>query len=190
MSTLTYRKAFFMRFFRSPRQIGSVTPSSKYLVKALLDPIAWGQVDTLVELGAGTGVITQALESKLHSQAKAFIFEKDPILHSLLHQNHPTLHHVLDATEIKNTLTTHGLSHADAILSSLPFTNFSITVRNAILDQICSSLAPSGVFTAYQYSLQMKPLLNKRFRHVEIRWVIRNLLPAFVYICKDPIHVP
>jgi phospholipid N-methyltransferase len=60
------RMAFLLRFFRSPRMIGSITPSSDQLVRTMLEPIPWERVDSVVELGAGTGVITEALVRRTH----------------------------------------------------------------------------------------------------------------------------
>ncbi|PTM59375.1 class I SAM-dependent methyltransferase [Desmospora activa] len=188
MHTLVDRMIFLLRFFRSPLQIGSITPSSAQLVQALLSPIPWERVNTAVELGAGTGVVTAQLKQRLHPDAKALIFEKDSVLRSHLRQNHPELHHFAEAWEMEDILGKQGLDQVDAIFSSLPFTNFSASLQSALLDQVRDRLTTDGVFTAYQYSRQIKPLLEERFQQVEIRWVPRNFPPAFVYICRKPIR--
>lgn len=188
MNSFVDRWRFLIRFFRSPLHIGSITPSSSQLVRAMLDPIPWAQVRTVVELGAGTGVVTAALKQRLKFGANAFIFEKDPVLRTHLGRNHPDLHYFPEALHIDDVLFKQGITQADAILSSLPFTNFPPQLRVSLLNQVRDRLAPDGVFTAYQYSRQIKPLLQERFQQVDIRWVPCNFPPAFVYICRKPIR--
>jgi phospholipid N-methyltransferase len=70
------RVLFFGKFLQAPLKIGSVTPSSAWLVEAMLAPIPWG-TSTVVELGAGTGVITREILRRLPPGGKAFLFEQE-----------------------------------------------------------------------------------------------------------------
>lgn len=67
-SQLTDRLQFLYKYIRSPKQVGSIVPSSKALIKKMIKPIDWTQVNTVVELGAGTGVITLGIEKKLRQR--------------------------------------------------------------------------------------------------------------------------
>jgi phospholipid N-methyltransferase len=49
---------FARNFFRHPRMLGSIVPSSRFLIKELLQPIDWNQARVIVEYGPGVGVIT------------------------------------------------------------------------------------------------------------------------------------
>jgi phospholipid N-methyltransferase len=75
---------FLYKFMRAPRQIGSITPSSVFLAKKMLEPVQWNQVRSVAELGAGTGAITRQLAQVLHKEAKVLLFEKDQHLRSEL----------------------------------------------------------------------------------------------------------
>lgn len=55
------RLAFFLEFLRYPLQIGSVTPSSRFLVQRILKHADITSAMTIVELGPGTGGTTQAI---------------------------------------------------------------------------------------------------------------------------------
>ncbi|MDN4595067.1 class I SAM-dependent methyltransferase [Polycladomyces subterraneus] len=186
MESLMDRMAFLLRFFRSPRMIGSITPSSAHLVRAMLDPIPWEQVDTVVELGAGTGVITEALVQRTRPETHVIVFERDTHLRDLLFHRFPYLHHAEHAEKLGEELEQHGIGQVDCILSSLPFTNFPNAIRHAILDEVTERLAPDGMFVAYQYTLHMLPLFRERFHRVSSRLVFWNLPPAFVYVCSKP----
>ncbi|MFD1397205.1 class I SAM-dependent methyltransferase [Kroppenstedtia eburnea] len=188
MNSFADRRKFLLRFFRSPLRIGSVTPSSRRLVRAMLEPVSWNEVRTAVELGAGTGVVTRELRRRLRPDATAFIFENDPVLQTELRRDYPEFQHVAEAALMGAAMETRGRAGADVILSSLPFANFPEEVRGSILDQVRDGLTKDGVFTAYQYTQQMKKLLGERFRDVKIRFVPWNLPPAFIYICREPIR--
>jgi len=49
---------FVRNFFRHPRMLGSIVPSSRFLIKQLLEPINFGRARVIVEYGPGVGVIT------------------------------------------------------------------------------------------------------------------------------------
>ncbi|MBA4543807.1 methyltransferase [Thermoactinomyces daqus] len=184
METLMQRLQFFLRFTKSPAAIGSVTPSSRFLVHTLIKPVNWARAKVVVELGAGTGVVTLEIERNLNSDGQAVIFESDPKLSLWLKRNHPALIHCSDARFLVQELEKRRLGQADAIISCLPFANFSATLRREIMDGIKNVLAPNGVFIQFQYSLQLKPLLQSCFQQVDIQFVPFNLPPAFVYICQ------
>ena len=50
---------FARNFFKHPSMLGSVIPSSKFLVKNLLDRIDWDRARVVVEFGPGVGTITR-----------------------------------------------------------------------------------------------------------------------------------
>ena len=52
---------FARNFFRHPRMLGSIVPSSRFLIKQLLEPINFGRARVIVEYGPGVGVITAEL---------------------------------------------------------------------------------------------------------------------------------
>ena len=71
---------FLKRFAEQPRKIGSVTPSSKFLTKAMLERVDWDNANCIAELGAGTGVFTREIVKRAKPDAKILVFEIDPAL--------------------------------------------------------------------------------------------------------------
>ena len=55
------RVTFFRKFVEHPTEIGSVTPSSAALVEAMADQVPWQHVQSVIELGSGTGTFTRAM---------------------------------------------------------------------------------------------------------------------------------
>ncbi|MGG1659225.1 class I SAM-dependent methyltransferase [Brevibacillus sp. NRS-1366] len=175
---------FLKKFFQNPRDVGSIIPSSNSLTQKMMEHVPWNHVHTLVELGAGTGVFTQAIYDLIRPDAKVAVFEKEEEMRELLKREFDGFHMFTNALELKDSLSSIGVAHADCIVSGLPFANFSRSDREKIIRQVCETLCEGGLFITFQYSLQMKTMLQAAFNEVSISLVPWNIPPAFVYICK------
>ena len=177
---------FLERFAKSPRKIGSVTPSSKFLTKAMLEQVDWENANYIAELGAGTGVFTREIVKFAKPDAKILIFEIDPALQKMIkdeHTQHKGLSLHSDAQELSKCMEEKGIEKLDFVISSLPFTVLPPKISIRILNAAIESLKPNGHFVAYQYSSIMKHVLQKKFSHIKTRFVPLNIPPAFVYDC-------
>lgn len=174
---------FFHKFLKSPGTIGSITPSSKYLTYEMISKIPWGRVDTIVELGAGTGVFTEYIRKMKKAECKALIFELDEEMREALKQSYPELTFRDDARKLEAYVREQSLPQVDCVLSGLPFAVFPREDQRAITNGVKEVLKEGGQFIAFQYSLQMKGLLEETFSKVEISFTPFNIPPAFVYKC-------
>ncbi|MFD2370118.1 class I SAM-dependent methyltransferase [Brevibacillus sp. GCM10020057] len=181
------RLMFFYNFLQAPGQVGSITPSSRALAKQMMEPIDWARADTIVELGAGTGVFTKWIDELKRPDAKLVSFEKEDKMRNRLELFYPGVLFHEDAVELVRVLDGAGLDKADAIISGLPFANFPQALRDQIMDQVYAALKPGGVFVAFQYSLQMKRQLQSVFSDVSVKLVPFNVPPAFVYVCRKEV---
>jgi phospholipid N-methyltransferase len=175
---------FLYKFLYKPGEIGSVTPSSKYLAKAMLSYVPWHEVKSAAELGAGTGAITRHIREAARENTKCLLFETDPQMLSGLKHQYPEFQCHENAERLSTALSEEGIEKLDCIISGLPFFNFQQTFRDELIEQIVCSLKDDGLFIAYQYSMQMKKQLNKHFTIEEIKLVPLNVPPAFVYVCR------
>lgn len=175
---------FLYKFIRTPKTIGSVTPSSRFLTSKMIDSIPWSDVTAVAELGAGTGVVTKAIQQAVKPGSKVLVFERDTHLRHPLQAQFPEFSVYSDACSLYANMRKQGLESLDCIISGLPFANFPQTTRDAIMEQIVKSLKPGGLFVAFQYSLQMKSQLSRYFDIESIQFVLLNVPPAFVYVCR------
>ena len=173
---------FLKRFASSPRRIGSVAPSSKFLTRAMLDRVDWENAKYIAELGAGTGVFTREIVRRARKDAKILVFEIDPALQKMIRDEHPE-HEGLTLQELYRYMNENGISELDFVISSLPFTVLPPKMTVRILNSVVKALKPEGHFVAYQYSSIMKHVLKKKFAHMKTRFVMFNVPPAFVYDC-------
>lgn len=185
-SRMTEGAVFLRRFAVAPGKIGSITPSSPWLTRAVTEKIEWNATFGLAELGAGTGVFTRAIVRKMNPGTNFLVFEVDEELKTMLEKKHKDLPVYGDARELPRIMQNHGLRHLDCVVSSLPYAVLPAAMTSAIMDAVDSCLKPDGKLIAYQYSTHMKRVFEKRFKDVRISFVLRNVPPAFVYVCTGP----
>src|SRR5271170_2896218 len=78
------RHHFIFAAMRSPFKIGSFLPSSRGLARAMASGVDVSRPGAVVELGAGTGVVTHALLKIGVAPENLVVIERDERLHRLM----------------------------------------------------------------------------------------------------------
>ena len=180
------RIRFLWNFAKNPRQIGSITPSSKWLCKRLLQAANLTDCECVVEYGPGTACLTRKILADLSPGAKLIAFEINKDFVEVLKRElcHPAFFLTDESAEkVEGTLRTFGFEGADYIFSGLPFTTMPPSLRERILLSTNRALKPGGKFIIYQYSLYLLNTLNRIFDDVQISFELRNIPPAFCFVC-------
>jgi phospholipid N-methyltransferase len=168
---------FFKRFMASPVAVGAFLPTSLATARIMASPIPKG--GTVLELGAGTGSITQGILERIGDPARLTSIEIDAELANEFKKNFPLVN--LTVTDAENILK--RVASYDAIVSGVPFTVMSPAKRARMFDLITKRMKPDGVFIAIQYSLSSLHELKEYFDRVRIRFSPLNVPPAVVYVC-------
>src|SRR3954451_18864810 len=96
---------FFRKFLKHGVAISSLVPSSAFLAKAVVRDIDWSACRCVVELGAGTGPITEAILQHAPPSCKVVIVERDPDFCARLRERFPNADIVqADAVELERIL--------------------------------------------------------------------------------------
>lgn len=178
---------FFKSFLEHPKQIGSVIPSSKFLIKELLKNVDFRNSTCIVEYGPGTGCITQEILKKARKDARVFCFEINRELCKYLQDNitDERLTIINDSAEnIKKHLKRHNLSRVDYVISGMPFSTVPRATKYRIIQETKNSLNKNGKFVIYQFLNNFKKHLYGYFPKVSTKWIPLNIPPCFVYICE------
>ena len=178
---------FARNFFRHPRMLGSIVPSSRFLIKQLLEPINFGRARVIVEYGPGVGVITEEILRRMRPDAVLIAIEMNPDFVSYLHSafSDKRLQVIEGSAEaVDEILRRHGYLRADYIISGIPFSTIPAPLRERILKKTHDMLEPGGAFLVYQFSTRVLSDLKRIFGYVGRRFEPLNVLPAFLFICQ------
>jgi phospholipid N-methyltransferase len=181
---------FVRGFLRAPRTVGSIAPSSRHLVAAMLDAAQVERRKVMAEFGPGTGVFTTEIVRRMRPDARLLVFEIEPGFAARLQQRirDPRVTVIQgSAADLKQHLLALGAEQVDCVVSGLPFASLPREVTHAILQTTRESLAPGGLFVTYQYTPMLLRLLRTYFPAMRIaNIVLRNLPPALVLVCAAP----
>ncbi|MCP1422982.1 MULTISPECIES: methyltransferase domain-containing protein [Paenibacillus] len=175
---------FLKSFLQSPKHVGSIIPSSRFLASKMVKQASWLEAKTVAELGSGTGPITRYIHQQVQDSTKVLLFEMNETMRNTLKTTYPEFSCYPDAARLVESMNQEGIQQLDYIFSGLPFFNFEPELRNTLVDQIHKALKPGGLFIAFQYSLQMKKTLSEHFIIEKIEFVPLNIPSAFVYVCR------
>jgi phospholipid N-methyltransferase len=182
------RMLFARNFLQHPRMLGSLIPSSRFLVDRLLNQIDWARARTVVEYGPGVGTITSRILARMHLQSRLVVFEmnEDFVGYLLRNLPDPRLHVVHGSAEtVQKELDRLKLAGADYIISGIPYTTMPASLRETIMRESRAALNPGGAVLVYQFTRAVLPHLRTHFRQVRQDFEPRNILPARLFYCTQ-----
>jgi phosphatidylethanolamine/phosphatidyl-N-methylethanolamine N-methyltransferase len=179
-----------MQFIRSwiekPLSTGAVMPSSKALARTMA-----GYVDTkasgpIIELGPGTGPVTEALVQHGVDPARLVLVEFNPSFCRLLRTRYPAATVVQgDAYKLRRLLETFVREPAAAVVSGLPLVTKPLRTRLRLIADAMGLLSPGAPFIQFTYAMVPpipKALSGIKAEASELIW--RNLPPARVWVYR------
>lgn len=179
-----------VRFIRSwiekPLSMGAVMPSGKPLARAMasfVDPKAEGKV---VELGPGTGAITEALVEHGVDESRLVLVEFNSNFCRLLRARYPAATIIQgDAYRLRRLFG--GVLHGEvsAVVSGLPLVTKPLRTRLRLISEAFGLLQPGAPFVQFTYSVVPpipRALARVRVEASERIWL--NLPPARVWVYR------
>lgn len=178
---------FARNFFKNPRMLGSVIPSSKYLVQQLLSDVDWERARVIVELGPGVGTISREVLRQMRPDATLLAFEinDDFVRHLKQNFTDPRLRvQHRSGAAVNDALRELRLGKADYVIAGIPFSIMSDEDRMAVLRNCREALAEGGEMLVYQFSAKVRADLEKLYGGVRRMFEPRNVLPAHIFKCR------
>jgi phospholipid N-methyltransferase len=171
---------FFKGWIRNPLALGAVAPSGKSLAKLMAKDV--GAASRVIELGAGTGTVTEALLAKGVAPQNLYLVERERQFVKILERRFPRCHVIAaDVLDLPFDATT-GF---DFVISGLPLLCFSPDKRYRALRRALQLLKPQGHVHQFTYAgrcpvdKELRALL--RVDSALLGIAALNLPPAFVY---------
>jgi phosphatidylethanolamine/phosphatidyl-N-methylethanolamine N-methyltransferase len=181
------RVVFLQDFFRRPREVGSIIPSSRFLERRIVRCAKLRDANTVVELGPGTGGTTRALLRAMGSDTHLLVIEINgrfaQVIRDSVHDPRLSVCRG-NAARISEILADHEFGAPEVVLSGIPFSTMPAEKGIEILRAVHDSLAPGGRFVAYQVRDRVKTLGRKVFGSARIQTELLNVPPMRVF-CWD-----
>ncbi|MCI8371622.1 MAG: methyltransferase domain-containing protein [Lachnospiraceae bacterium] len=143
----------------------------------------------IVEFGPGTGSFTKELIKRKKRETLLFLIEQNAEFCRQLREQYGkkiNVHVIQGSAEhVETFLKKFGLTHADYIVSGLPFTTLPKEVSTKIFISTQQVLGKKGSFITFQYSMVKQKLFKKYFELVGCQRELRNIPPAYVLVMKS-----
>jgi phospholipid N-methyltransferase len=178
---------FAKNFLRNPYMLGSIIPSSRYLVNTVLAPIDWPRARVIVEYGPGTGTFTAEILRRMRSDARLIAIETNFEFVKFMGASlpDPRLHIEHDSAEnVAAILRRRALPRADYIVSGIPLGSMPKDLQARISTASQDALESNGEFLVYQFTSRVLPVLRETFQTVRRSVEFRNIPPAQLFICS------
>jgi phosphatidylethanolamine/phosphatidyl-N-methylethanolamine N-methyltransferase len=180
---------FLKRWLKDPLKIGAIAPSGRELAAAMARLVPTESADPVIELGGGTGVITQALLEAGIAADRLIVVERDEALHDWLVKRFPTVRILHgDAADLRALLIPLGIERVSAVVSGLPLLAMRESVRDRIIEHSFALLGPNAPFIQFTYG-PASPLPRRKLGvQGELkRLILNNLPPASVWLYYRPL---
>jgi phosphatidylethanolamine/phosphatidyl-N-methylethanolamine N-methyltransferase len=179
-----------VRFLRSwiekPLHMGAVMPSGRMLARTMAQYVDADSNGPVVELGPGTGAITNALIERGIDQKRLVLVEYNPGFCALLRDRYPHAKVVqADAYRLRDSLRQMLAAPASAVVSGLPLVTKPMQTRLKLIRDAFLTLAPGAPFVQFTYSVAPpipKSLPGVSTEASERVWM--NLPPARVWVYR------
>lgn len=177
---------FASNFFKHPKMLGSIIPSSPFLVRRMLNCVDWQRATVLVEYGPGVGTFTKEILRQMRPDAALIVIETNEDFVDYVQRAYPdprmqVIHG--SAEDIQTILQERGFGAVDYVVSGIPLSTLPVAVKDNILHATKQAISPDGAFLLYQFSPNIMPHLNRTFSKVTKSFEPMNFLPAHFYHC-------
>ncbi len=186
LTALTDTALFVQEWLANPQGIGAVAPSSPKLADAMA---AWLPTDPesyVLELGPGTGVVTEALFKRGLRQERLVAIEQNSNMSRMLREKFPPPQIITgDAWKLDDLLRRRRepVEKVGAVISSLPLLNFPPAEAERLAQKIRAVLEPQGKWVQFTYRIHRRHprgTLSFDLHATKVVWL--NLPPARVSV--------
>ena len=179
---LTNATLFFKRWLANPLQMGSVIPSSPTLCRRIATLGACAEDEVVLELGAGTGVISAALLAAGLPPERLVVVEIVPEMAQHLRRALPGVNVICgDAFELARDLPERWHGKVGTAICGIPLVLLPTEQQQRFVDAV-EAVAPGRGFLLYTYCIT-SPLPMRKLDLAGTRevWTPRNFPPASVW---------
>ncbi len=173
---------FFRRWIANPLQMGSIVPSSPALCRRVAAQIRRTPDEIVLELGAGTGVISHALLDSGLPPERLFVMEIVPDMADHLRRVLPGVNVIEgDARMLPDLLPARYHGRVGTVVCGIPLVLLPVPEQRRFIDAI-EAVAPGRGFLHYSYcATSPLPWRKHSLSARREAWTPLNFPPASVW---------
>src|SRR5579883_161729 len=177
---------FIRTWMEKPLSIGAVAPSSRVLARAMAAYVDASRNGPIIELGPGTGPVTEALVAQGVDPSRLILLEDDPAFCRLLRDRYPTSTVVQgDAYSLGRVLGGHLAAPAAAVVSGLPLFTKPVKMRLKLIHEAFALMLPGAPFVQFTYAtVPPIPKALDRVRAEASERIWKNIPPARIWVYR------
>jgi phosphatidylethanolamine/phosphatidyl-N-methylethanolamine N-methyltransferase len=181
-SKVTNAGLFFRRWLANPLQMGSIIPSSRTLCERIARNVVRADDEYVLELGAGTGVVTKAMLDRGIPPEKIIVVEIVPEMAEHLRQVLPGVHVVCgDAFTVKDSLQPEWIHKIGTAICGIPLVMLPLAQQQKFVDAV-EAVAPGKGFLLLTYCITSPlPYAKLGLDAKRLEWTPMNFPPASVW---------
>lgn len=168
---------------RSPQRLSAIAPTSSIVSDVIASHISSNSNLPVLELGPGTGPITDAILRRGVAERDIVAIEYDETFCNEWHMRYPDATIVQgDALNLDEALAHLGDQQFDCIISAIPMLNFSQADQEVFLKTAFKRIARGRPIVQITYGRRSPIIVNDS--EVEVsssRRILRNLPPAKIW---------
>ncbi len=180
---------FFRQWVRSPREMSSVSPSSRELAQKLAAELL-KSTRRVIELGGGTGAVTRELLACGIEPHDLLVLELNQTLYIHLQQAFPGVHvECADALDLERIAIESGWidgAKADAVVCGLGLLSMVPEMQQRLLEAAFAAMSPKGRFILFTYG-PTNPVVREVMQDLNLgsrrgRFTLKNIPPATIHV--------
>jgi len=172
---------FLGAWSKNPLRTGAIAPSSRALARQMAYAAAANPGVKIVELGPGTGVVTDALLDAGVMEEHLTLIELNDGFANLLGQRYPKATVCVDDAFSALISIDRLAQPISAVVSSLPLFVYPKKTRQLLCEQALALVGPYGRLVQFTYGPVSPIVLSGQIRATRSRRIWGNLPPATVW---------
>lgn len=177
---------FFKGWIDGPKNVGTPFPTSAHTGRSMASHIDLESKLPVLEIGAGTGVITRAILKHGTPANSLYAIEYSADFSACLRHNFPGVNVIEgDAFDLDETLGEHSGTVFDCVISAIPLLNFKPGQRIDYIEMLLDHIPTGRPVVQVTYG-PLSPVPNKTtsFTATRTDFVFRNVPPAHIWTYK------
>jgi phosphatidylethanolamine/phosphatidyl-N-methylethanolamine N-methyltransferase len=177
---------FFKGWQRDKKGVGALLPTSSVTARRMASVIDMSSGLPVLELGAGTGVITKAILERGVKPADLVSIEYASHFYELLRKKFAGVDvRNGDVFELDTVLADRRDQMFDSVISAVPMLSFPLERRIALMKNLLARVPPGRpVIQITHGPMSPLPALPEAYEIVHYDFVVRNLPPAQLWLYR------